>query len=36
MRTAEQIYSRIRWDPGLDEARFRIGYEARLSAPLFA
>ena len=33
MRTAEQIYSRIRWDPGLDEARFRIGYEARLSAP---
>ena len=34
MRTAEQIYSRIRWDPGLDEARFRIGYEARLAAPV--
>ena len=27
--TSQEIYDRIRWDPGLDESLFTIGYEDR-------
>lgn len=34
VNTAEQIYHRILWDPGLEAARFRVGYDSRLPAPV--
>jgi poly(A) polymerase len=33
LRTSEEVYHRVRWDPTFDPARFTIGYEARRPEP---
>ncbi|GAA4954895.1 poly(A) polymerase [Actinoplanes utahensis] len=33
MRTSEEIYHRVRWDPRLDPARFMVGVEVRAAEP---
>ena len=33
MRTSEEIYHRVRWDPRFDPARFVLGINVRGAAP---
>nr|BFE79050.1 hypothetical protein GCM10020093_016510 [Planobispora longispora] len=33
MRTSEEIYHRVRWDPRFDPARFTLGINVRGAAP---